>query len=141
MTRHLPDPLVRVRTSTVQSQQHTAHAQSMDRVEQGGGEPLGHGRGERDRHTALLSVGEDVEKIGPAQAIAAGQDPADAALNLPAEKHSPLRQLAAIEATRGRYDDAVQAISRATSQQARDVYICSRGEPGTAFQPPIRLAC
>src|SRR5664279_3033069 len=44
--------------------------------------------------------------------------PADAALNLPAEKHSHgLRQLAAIEAPRGSYDDAAAAITRATGQQ------------------------
>ena len=41
--------------------------------------------------------------------------PADAALNLPAEKHSHgLRRLAAIEAARGSFDDAVDAIDRAT---------------------------
>ena len=43
--------------------------------------------------------------------------PADAALNLPEEKHSHgLRQLAAIEAPRGSYDDAADAITRATGQ-------------------------
>jgi len=41
--------------------------------------------------------------------------PADAALNLPAERHSHgLRRLAAVESTRGSYDAAVEAISRAT---------------------------
>jgi len=41
--------------------------------------------------------------------------PADAALNLPAEKHSHgLRRLAAIEAARGSFDTAVDAIDRAT---------------------------
>jgi len=52
---------------------------------------------------------------------AAGQPnlhPADALLNLPVEKHSHgLRRLAAIEATRGSFDDAVEAIERATGQQ------------------------
>lgn len=44
--------------------------------------------------------------------------PADAALNLPEEKHSHgLRRLAAIEATRGSFDDAVEAIGRATGQR------------------------
>ena len=39
-------------------------------------------------------------------------------LNLPTEKHSHgLRHLAAIEATRGSFDDAVAAISRGTGQQ------------------------
>lgn len=41
--------------------------------------------------------------------------PVDAALNLPAEKHSHgLRRLAAIEAARGSFDTAVDAIDRAT---------------------------
>ena len=44
--------------------------------------------------------------------------PADALLNLPAERHSHgLRQLAAIEASRGSFDDTGQAIQRATGQQ------------------------
>jgi hypothetical protein len=41
--------------------------------------------------------------------------PADAALNLPAEKHSHgLRKLAAIEAARGSFADAATAIERVT---------------------------
>lgn len=41
--------------------------------------------------------------------------PADAGLNLPVEKHSHgLRRLAAIEATRGSFDDAAEAIERGT---------------------------
>jgi hypothetical protein len=41
--------------------------------------------------------------------------PADAALNLPVEKHSHvLRKLAAIEASRGSFDDTADAIDRAT---------------------------
>jgi hypothetical protein len=44
--------------------------------------------------------------------------PADAPLNLPQEKHSHgLRALAAIEATRGSFDDAVEAIERTCGQQ------------------------
>ncbi len=44
--------------------------------------------------------------------------PADAGLNLPAEKHSHgLRRLAAVEATRGSFDDAVDAVRRSTGQQ------------------------
>jgi hypothetical protein len=43
--------------------------------------------------------------------------PADAALNLPAEKHSHgLRRLGALEAARGSFDTAVAAIERATGQ-------------------------
>jgi hypothetical protein len=41
--------------------------------------------------------------------------PADAALNLPVEKHSHgLRQLAALEAARGSFDDTAEAVERAT---------------------------
>ena len=41
--------------------------------------------------------------------------PADAALNLPAERHSHgLRRLGAVESTRGSYDAAAEAIGRAT---------------------------
>lgn len=43
--------------------------------------------------------------------------PADAALNLPAERHSHgLRRLAAVEASRGSFDGAVDAIERSTGQ-------------------------
>ena len=43
--------------------------------------------------------------------------PADAALNLPVEKHSHgLRHLAAIEGSRGSFDTAVEAIERSTGQ-------------------------
>jgi hypothetical protein len=44
--------------------------------------------------------------------------PADALLNLPVEKHSHgLRRHAAIESSRGSFDDAVAAIERVTGQQ------------------------
>ena len=44
--------------------------------------------------------------------------PADAALNLPAERHSHgLRRLAAVESTRGSFEQAAAAITRATGQQ------------------------
>jgi hypothetical protein len=44
--------------------------------------------------------------------------PADATLNLPAEGHSHgLRRLAAVESSRGSFDDAVDAIQRATGQR------------------------
>ncbi len=43
--------------------------------------------------------------------------PADAVLNLPTEKHSHgLRQLAAIESSRGSFDTAVEAVERGTGQ-------------------------
>jgi len=44
--------------------------------------------------------------------------PADAALNLPAERHSHgLRKLAAVEAARGSFEEAVGAIERTTGQR------------------------
>jgi hypothetical protein len=44
--------------------------------------------------------------------------PADAALNLPAERHSHgLRKLAAVEAARGSFQDAAEAIERSTGQR------------------------
>jgi hypothetical protein len=44
--------------------------------------------------------------------------PADAALNLPAEKHSHgLRRLAAIESARGSFGDAADAVCRATGRR------------------------
>jgi len=44
--------------------------------------------------------------------------PADGLLNLPAEKHSHgLRRLAAVESSRGSFEDGVDAISRATGQR------------------------
>jgi hypothetical protein len=44
--------------------------------------------------------------------------PADAALNLPVERHSHgLRQLAALEAARGSFQDATDAIERSTGQR------------------------
>src|SRR5680860_751345 len=51
--------------------------------------------------------------------LAAEEVPAvDAALNLPVERHSHgLRRLAAVEASRGSYDGAVEAIERACGQQ------------------------
>ena len=43
--------------------------------------------------------------------------PADGALNLPAERHSHgLRELAAVEASRGSFDGAVEAVERVTGQ-------------------------
>jgi len=81
----------------------------------------------------------------------------DAALNLPAERHSHgLRSLAAIEATRGRYEEAQAAITRSTGvdlgkrqveeltrRAARDVegfYENKRRGPHSAGDVPIIFA-
>ena len=60
----------------------------------------------------------DVERIAYRAKGRANLHPADAALNLPAGKHSHgLRRLAAIEASRGSFDSALEAVERACGQQ------------------------
>jgi hypothetical protein len=68
---------------------------------------------ERDLATVFGQV--RVARIAYRSRGRANLHPADAALNLPAEKHSHgLRRLAAIEATRGSFDAAAAGIERAT---------------------------
>jgi len=71
-------------------------------------------------HTRALGTifGEiTVTRIAYREPGQANLHPADAALNLPVEKHSHgLRQLAAIESSRGSFDGAVEAIERSTGQ-------------------------
>lgn len=58
-----------------------------------------------------------VDRIAYRRRGHANLHPADAALNLPCEKHSHgLRRLAAVEASRGSFDDAVEAVERTTGQ-------------------------
>ncbi|MDP9250285.1 MAG: ISKra4 family transposase, partial [Chloroflexota bacterium] len=72
----------------------------------------GHGRG---LTTVFGDV--DVQRIAYRKRGQTNLHPADAVLNLPTEKHSHgLRQLAAIESSRGSFDGAVEAIGRATGQ-------------------------
>jgi len=60
----------------------------------------------------------DVVRLAYRRRGHANLHPADAALNLPAEKHSHgLRMLAAVEACRGSFEDTVAAIARATGQR------------------------
>jgi hypothetical protein len=72
-------------------------------------------------HTRTLATvfGQvDVTRIAYRRRGNANLHPADAVLNLPEEKHSHgLRQLAAIEASRGSFEGAMQAIERSTGQQ------------------------
>lgn len=59
----------------------------------------------------------EVERIAYRKRGQTNLHPADAVLNLPTEKHSHgLRQLAAIESSRGSFGGAVEAIGRATGQ-------------------------
>ena len=73
----------------------------------------GHHRG---LHTIFGDL--DVSRLAYRARGAENLYPADAVLNLPAERHSHgLRLLAAIEASRGSYDDTGDAIARATGQR------------------------
>jgi hypothetical protein len=74
---------------------------------------MGHVRG---LHTVFGEV--DIERMAYRSRGRANLHPADAVLNLPAEKHSHgLRRLALVEAARGSFDDTVAAIERATGQR------------------------
>ncbi len=78
---------------------------------------MAHTRVESGHTRALTTVfGEvSVSRMAYRAPGRANLHPADAELNLPAEKHSHgLRQLAAIEAARGSFDDTVAAIDRHT---------------------------
>ena len=67
------------------------------------------------RHLATVVGTVSVERLAYRHPGASNLHPVDAALNLPAELHSHgLRRLAAIESTRGSFDDASQAIQRST---------------------------
>lgn len=70
----------------------------------------GHGR-----HLSTVVGTVSVSRLAYRHLGASNLHPADAALNLPTELHSHgLRRLAAIESTRGSFDDASQAIERST---------------------------
>ena len=77
-------------------------------------------RVESGHRRALATVfGEvDVERMAYRSRGEENLHPADASLNLPEEKHSHgLRRWAAVEASRGSYDGATDAIERATGQK------------------------
>jgi hypothetical protein len=82
-------------------------------------EGVGRGSVEADHERSLATVfGEVVvSRLAYRRRGQANLHPADAALNLPAEKHSHgLRRLAALEASRGSFDGAVEAIERSSGQ-------------------------
>jgi hypothetical protein len=67
------------------------------------------------RHLSTVVGTVVVERLAYRHLGASNLHPGDAALNLPAELHSHgLRRLAAIESTRGSFDDAACAIERST---------------------------
>jgi hypothetical protein len=80
-------------------------------------EQVAHGSVETGHTRALTTVfGEvTVTRLAYRRRGHANLYPADAALNLPVEKHSHgLRRLAALEAARGSFDDTAEAIERVT---------------------------
>lgn len=71
-----------------------------------------------ERHLTTVFGEVTVERFAYRQRGHANLCPLDAALNLPAERHSHgLRRLAAIESSRGSFDQAVDGIDRATGQR------------------------
>ncbi len=87
------------------------------RVEAVDAEGLVHASVEPGHHRHLSTVlgTVSVERLAYRHLGASNLHPADAALNLPTELHSHgMRRLAAIESTRGSFDDASGAIERAT---------------------------
>ena len=85
-----------------------------------GDEGLVRGRVESGHKRALETVfgTVTVERLAYRAPGLANLHPADAGLNLPVERHSHgLRKLAAAEAARGSFQDAVEAIERSTGQQ------------------------
>jgi hypothetical protein len=85
-----------------------------------GDEGVARGRVEREHRRVLGTVfGKvTVSRIAYRAPGLRNLHPADAALNLPVERHSHgLRKLAAVEASRGSFQDAAEAIERACGQQ------------------------
>jgi hypothetical protein len=69
----------------------------------------------RSLHTVFGAL--DVERLAYRRPGRGNLHPADGALNLPRERHSHgLRALAAVESTRGSFEEAAEAIGRATGQ-------------------------
>jgi hypothetical protein len=85
-----------------------------------GGEGVARGRVETGHIRSLETVfgTVSVERLAYRALGLANLHPADAALNLPVERHSHgLRKLVALEAARGSFQDAVDAIERQTGQR------------------------
>jgi len=126
-------------------------AEREERVEVVTADGVTHGSVEAGHTRSLTTLfgTVSIERLAYRHRGAANLHPADAALNLPSERHSHgLRRLAAVESTRGSYDDAAEAIGRATGvavakrqveQLARsaaadveDFYDASAPEPGAS---------
>ncbi len=88
-----------------------------ERVDVTAADGVAHGSVEAGHTRALATVfgAVSVERLAYRHRGTTNLHPADGALNLPDERHSHgLRRLAAVESTRGSYDDAAEAIGRAT---------------------------
>src|SRR5947209_4164390 len=106
LVRQLMQDHLDLRAQREQRLEEVADAQGVAR----GGVETGH---ERRLTTVFGEV--TVTRLAYGRRGHANLCPADAALNLPVEKHSHgLRQLAAVEAARGSFDDTAEAIERAT---------------------------
>jgi hypothetical protein len=82
------------------------------------GVPRGSVENAHERPLATIFGEVDVARLAYRRRGYTNLYPADAALNLPVEKHSHgLRKLAAIEASRGSFDGGVEAIRLATGQK------------------------
>jgi hypothetical protein len=95
--------------------------QEADRHEVIGADAIARTRTERGHRRKLATVFGEVIVARKAYRApgAANLHPADATLNLPVERHSHgLRKLAAIEAARGSFEDAANAITRATGPRS-----------------------
>jgi hypothetical protein len=67
--------------------------------------------------------------------------PTDGVLNMPAERHSHgLRRLAAIESSRGSFDQAAEAIARTSGQWLGKRQVEELARRGTT-SPPRRATC
>lgn len=92
-------------------------AQREERVEVADADGVAHASVEAGHTRALTTVFGTVavERLAYRHRGSANLHPGDGALNLPTERHSHgLRRLAAVESTRGSYDDAAEAMERAT---------------------------
>jgi hypothetical protein len=104
---------------------------------------------ERDHTRTLTTVfGKvTVPRLAYRAPAASNLHPADAVLNLPTEKHSHgLRRLTALESARGSFDDAVNAVHRATGvllgkRQLQDLAVRAASDFDTFYQqrqaPPV----
>lgn len=90
------------------------------------------------RRTLATVFGQvEVERLAYRRRGEQNLHPADASLNPPEEKHSHgLRRWSAIEASRGSYDGATDAIERATGQKVGN----ARWRPSSLAPPPMSAA-